>query len=238
MKHAFDVNTDEAVKLANKLEKVHKSALPVAVRATLNDAAFEAKQKHVEKTFASKFTTRKKSFIRSHTSVNKVSNTFNINQMQSEMGVIKGKSNAGDELNKQEFGGTVKNRDFIPMNPSRVSKSQSKLVSKRFYLKNIKSKNKGRKPIFKDQGFIKAAFKAGKNGFVLFENVLLHIRTIKKQGNSNLFIKADPLYSYEKGRSVSLQKAPFIGPAGLKASSNMGVFFKKNAEKQIKKYLK
>ncbi|MBL4809315.1 MAG: hypothetical protein JKY43_04565, partial [Phycisphaerales bacterium] len=41
----FNVNTDAVVSLTNKLEKLHKSAFPVAVRGTLNSAAFDVKQK-------------------------------------------------------------------------------------------------------------------------------------------------------------------------------------------------
>jgi len=231
---AFNVNTDEVVKLSNKLEKLHKSALPIAVRGTLNDVAFEAKQKFVEKEFNKQFIIRKRNFIKAHTIVNKSINTFNVNQMQSEMGVIKGKSQAGDELDVQEFGGVIKKREFIPMNPSRASKSPSKLISKRFYLQNIKAKKD--KPIFKNQDFIRAAFKVGKNGFLLFENILIQIRNITKK--NGLFIKMEPLYSYEKGRSITLKKSPFIEPSGLKASKNMNNIFYENAQKQFDKYLR
>jgi len=232
---SFDVNTDEVIRLSNRLEKLHRSALPIAVRGTLNDAAFEAKQKHVEKTFDKQFTIRKSNFIRSHTIVNKSINTFNINQMVSEMGVIKGKSSAGDELDKQEFGGTVSNRSFIPMDTARASKSHTKLVSKKFYLKNIKGK---RRQMFKNQEFIKAAFKVGINGYVLFNNVLFQVKKLVKRGRNTLFIKLNPLYSFKKGRSINLKRSPFIEPAGLLAAKNMGNLFAKNAQRQINKYFK
>lgn len=42
----LNVNTDATVALTNKLEKLHKSAFPVAVRSTLNSAAFDMKKRH------------------------------------------------------------------------------------------------------------------------------------------------------------------------------------------------
>ena len=40
----LNVNTDAVVALTNKLEKLHRSAFPVAVRSTLNSAAFDMKK--------------------------------------------------------------------------------------------------------------------------------------------------------------------------------------------------
>ena len=61
---AFNVNTDEVVRLTNRLEKLNKSAMPIAVRSTLNDVAFQSKQTHLPKEFDKKFTIRKKNFIK------------------------------------------------------------------------------------------------------------------------------------------------------------------------------
>lgn len=231
----FDINTDEIVGLANRLEKLHKSALPVAVRQTLNDAAFEAKQKHLPRVFESAFIARKKTFITSHSSVNKSSNTFNISQMASEMGIIKGKSDAGDEMDKQEFGGAIQDRTFIPMDESRVSGNKTKLISRKNYLKNIKTK-KG-KHRFKNQELIRTAFRVGKNGHLIYENILFQVRRLVKKTKNKIFIKLKPLYSYKKGRSVNLSKKPFIAPSGEMAAKNIPNIFLKNASYQINRYL-
>ncbi len=41
----LDVNTDSAIQLTAKLERLHRSSFPSAVRNTLNDAAFDMKKK-------------------------------------------------------------------------------------------------------------------------------------------------------------------------------------------------
>jgi hypothetical protein len=235
MAKAFNVNNIEVVELTNKLEKLHRSAMPVAVRGTLNDAAFDMKQNQVAPIFEKKFIIRKPSFIKSHTAVKKSKNTFQINQMVAECGIIKGKSQAGDELEVQEFGGTIKKREFIPMDTARTSKNPKKLVSKKYYLQKIKA---GKKPVFKNQEFIRSAFMAGKGGYLVYGNVLLQIRKIVKRGRDKLFIKIHPLYSYKKGRSINLKKTPFLAPAGEKSAKKIPDFFIKRAEKQFKKYLK
>jgi len=78
MLNTFNINTDKVVSLTNKLEKLHKSAMPVAVRMTLNDAAFDMKQIQIGRQFKGQFTIRKKNFIRSHTVAVKSKNTFRI----------------------------------------------------------------------------------------------------------------------------------------------------------------
>lgn len=238
----FNLNIDakELVVLTDKLERTHKSALPVSVRGALDDAAFEAKTKHVEKEFAGQFTIRKKGFIKSHTHVNKSPNTFDVKKMESHMGVLQGKSSAGDELKVQELGGTLKHRDYIPLpGPSggegaRASGSYGKRVSKRYYLTKIKPEQG--KPVYKQQAFIRAAFKGGEGSFILFGKVLLEIRKLKKPSRDKLHIKAKPLYSYEENRTVNLRERPFIRPAGEKASDSIPEHFIQRAKKQFEKY--
>jgi len=231
---SFSVNTDKLVALANKIDKLHKSALPVAIRQTLNDAAFATKDKFLMNEFDKQFVIRKRNFIKSHSSVNKTANTFNVNQMRSEVGVIKGKSKAGDELRFQEYGGTVKNRDYIPTDMARASGSHSKLVSKNHYLKNIKKKKS--KPQFKNQDFIKSVFKAGEGGHVIYDYILFEVKKIVKKTN-RLFFKLKPIYSYRKGRSVTITKKPFLSPASTSAIKTMPEIFVKNAQRQINKYI-
>ncbi|MCJ7802746.1 MAG: hypothetical protein MUP82_10365 [Candidatus Marinimicrobia bacterium] len=190
------------------------------------------KKNQIEKTFDNEFTIRKKNFIKSHSAFNKCKNTFNLREMKSEAGVIKGKSTSGDQLEIQEIGGLIRNRDYIPMDSARIGKNKDKLVSKKFYLKNIKPK-KG-KSKFSNQEFIKSAFKAGKGGFVRFDNTLFEIRTIKKN-NRKLFIRTLAIYSFKNNRSVSISKAPFIAPAGEISAKKIPEFFIKRAKRRFQK---
>ena len=125
MAKTFNINNADVVQLTNRLEKIHKSSMPVSVRGALNDAAFDMKKNQLEKTFDREFTIRKKTLIRSHTAFNRSKNTFNINEMISEAGVIKGKSKAGDELETQEKGGSLSGRKSIVTPEAFVSSPKS-----------------------------------------------------------------------------------------------------------------
>jgi hypothetical protein len=210
---AFNINNMEVVEFANKLEKIHKSALPVAVRQTLNDVAFQAK-KDVKVTFSDSFTERKKNFISSHTVVNKSQNTFNIDQMSSEMGVRKGKSNAGDELSFQELGGTISDKAAIPTANVRIGGNDNKLVSKRFYLENLKGK-----------GII---FKNKRRRIYASDNSI--IENIKGAPRFNV------LYRFRGSRKYEQNK--FIQPAGEMAARHTERLFQKRAEARIKRVLR
>ncbi len=243
MGYSLNIDASENVELTNRLEKLHKSAMPVAVRGTLNDLAFEAKKKHLPKTAEKAFTVRKKGFFSSHSRVNKSPNTFKLNEMQAEMGIVQGKSDAGDEMKKQEFGGQIKGRDYIPLpgptgtgGRARTSGSYGKTVSKRYYLKRIEPEK--HKPVFKQQGFIRAAFAAGKGGFLRFGEVIVEIRKLKKPSRDSVFIKAEPVYAFEEGRTVNLEPRPFIKPAGEKAQLSANELYIKQAERRFEKYMK
>jgi len=232
----FNINTHEVVEITNKLEKLHKSAMPIAVRETLNEAAVMGRLEMI-KQFKEKdeFTIRKPNFINVHSKFNKSKNTFDINQMQSEFGLIKGKSNAGDELEKVEFGGIAQKRDFIPMDEARGG-TKKRLILKKHYLQNIKPK-KG-KSIYKSQQLIRAAIKTGKGGYVLYGHVLSEIKKIEKPSRNKIFIKYSPIYHFKDNRSVKVQKNAFIEPAGQIALDKIPQIFKEKAQKRFDKYLK
>lgn len=236
MQHNFNINTTEVVALTNKLEKLTRSDMPLAVRGTLNDAAFDMKQIQVEKIFTRNFTIRKKTFIRSHTAVIKCANTFDLKQMKAQTGIIKGKSQAGDQLIYQEFGGTIKNRDYIPTKEARVSKSSKKVVSKKYYLKNIKPKKNKTK--YQNQEFIRTVFKLGKGAYIRYNNILFEILTIKKPSRLYLYIKTKAIYWFKKNRSVRIKRRPFMKFAGKMSAKKMPAFFKKQAKRRFEKYLK
>ena len=217
----INVNSDEVIKFTSKLDKLHRSALPIAIRSTLNQAAFSTK-KQIPIEAANNFVTRNKGFFRSLTSVNKASG-FDINSMKSEVGINTSKSKLAESLSKQEMGGVIKDRNLIATNQSRVSGSKEKQVRKVNYLGNIKlpkSKKKG-----SGTGFVKIK---AKSGMMIFS-------TKKGAGRKNL---DKAVYSYQKGRSVSVKKNSFIEPASIKSQLRMPAMYINEALKQIKKYMK
>ena len=218
----FDINTDAHIKLTAKLGALHKSALPVAVRGTLNNAAFETK-KFIPKTAARKFTTRNKSFFRAFSSVNKASG-FSINSMASEVGINQGRgSKVADGLEKQETGGTINGRKLVPHDQGRVSGSHNKKLRKKNRFGNI-SVVDARKRNGKKGNYL--LIKKGSKGTV-FE--------IKGTGKKQ---KLKPVYTYKNTKKTRVNKSPFMAPASWIAAKKMPQFYVKNAQRQIDRLMR
>ena len=132
-------------------------------------------------------------------------------------------------LQLQEFGGVATDRENIPTSKSRVSGSQKRLVSKRYYLNRVKPKN--RKPIKDSKRFMMEAKKAGRGSTLLYGNALVYIRRLKKN-----FVHYTRIYAHEQNRSIRLRKRPFISVAGENASREIPKLYSKNAYNRIKKY--
>lgn len=219
---SFDINTEAAIKLSAKLGKLHRSALPVAVRGTLNDAAFETK-KNIPQIASSKFTTRNKSFFRAFSSV-QTARGFNIDSMQAVAGINPAKGSlVAEGLEKQETGGIIKTRKLIPHDKGRVSGSYAKRLRKKHRFENIKIAKAGRKRKSSSKYLL---IKKGGKGTV-FE-----IRKVRKKQ------KLTPVYSYQNKTTSSLTSTPFMRPATMIARNKMLVFYKKQAERQFKRLLK
>lgn len=216
----IDINAKEVVAFTNKLERMHRSALPIAVRGTLNDAAFDHRQESI-KQFKSNFIIRKQRFIDSHMKVNKSQNTFDISKMSSETGVQKGKSDSGDELEKQEYGGFAFKRN-IPTTETRINESMRNLVSKRYYYEKYKDAPLGHNP---SQKGIK----------------------VKRRKKITFIKKKDRLISVTKGgqwrtlyyldRKIKITEDKFIAPAAVRTNKKLFRLYKDRARAQFKKVL-
>jgi hypothetical protein len=215
MPATFDINQDEVIKLTKKLSKLHKSALPVAIRQTLNDAAFIGRRKSIAK-FRRNFDvkTHAKRFPTAHIQVQKSPNTFNVNRMISQVGVIKGKSRSGDQLDKQELGGQVKDRD-VPTKDARVSGNAHAPINRALYKKLWKNRKKG------------LVYKSGESRIIKTQDRLLRV----KRGSiwKTLFIF---------NRSFRLEKQPFIAFGARQASAQITKIYHKRATKRIARELK
>lgn len=213
----LDVNTDAAIQLTAKLEKLHRSAFPSAVRNTLNDMAFEAK-KQIPIEAKDQFTIRQKNLFNRFSVVEKASG-FNVSSMVSKVGIDGSKlTKVAEGLEKQETGGTITGSKLIPNDKARVSGSYAKKVKMKNRLSGIKIATR-RSPI-----------KGAK--YIL----------LKKGGQGNVFEinngKLTPIYTYQQTRQKKIQKRPFIQPAVKIATSKAETFYKNNAEFQFKKHLK
>lgn len=211
MSKTFNINASDVVEFTNKLEKMHRSSLPVSIRGALNDVAFDVKQYTLQKEFEDNFTIRKKTFLSSHSRAIKSKNTFDIEQMESSIGIIRGKSKSGDQLKFQERGGTIQNRGAVPTKEVRVGESSSRLIKKSLYYTKFKTSKKG-------------IVERNKN------------RTIIKTDRSLLRVQKGGIWKtlYRIKERVKITKDPFLEPAALKSLKKLPQFFINQAKKRLK----
>ena len=238
---AFELNTDEVKKFANKLGSLHRSAYPSAVRATLNGAAFDVKQRSLIVSAKQNFVERSPNFFKANSKVNMASG-FDVDNMKSMVGMVslKGNNYAVDDLEQQEHGGTITNKSFIAMKPARSGKNTNRNVQKKNRISAINSMVKASKSRGSNEGqrFIKASIHAGVGGHVLSEKgILWRIDQImKKDGRTK--IKGTPIYSVEKGRDIKVKATHFMETAAVSSSKKMPAIFNKEAEFQFEKHLR
>jgi hypothetical protein len=214
----FNINSKEVADLTLRLEKLNRSAMPLAVRGALNEAAFQMKNRYLPNEFKSNFTIRRPTFIKAHSGFNRCANTFDIKSMFSESGTIKGKSIAGDRLVLQETGGTLRDRN-IPyadggVSPTRISQNASSKQSALYFYKKFKNKPNG----IINKTKQKTTIKTDKG---LFE--------IKAGGDwSTLYLTRS---------TARIKPKRFIEPSGDMTAKLIPKYFYKEAQKRFKKAL-
>lgn len=240
----LDINTDAVVEFTNKLEKIRKSALPVAIRQSLNSAAFDVKQNTMPAEAKSNFVNRSKNFFKANSKVEQAQG-FNVNTMKATVGFIDknlvGSSNyAVKDLEQQEHGGKISNKSFIPTkdarggNAKRLVKPMNRLSS----INNIVDAKRA-KGVNKGQRFIKSAVYAGKGGYVLGEKngsvILWRVNSLNRTRKGSFKLTA--LYSYKKKRGVKVSKTEFMKTASLQSGGKIQKYFREAAQKQIDKLI-
>lgn len=233
----LNINSNAVVVYTNTLEKMHKSALPVAIRETLNSAAFDVKKNTMPESVKRSFIERTPTFFKANSKVEKASG-FNVNSMQATVGFfsnnLKGSNNyAIKDLEQQEDGGSINKKSFIPLKTARSGNSNNKLVKPNARLSTInkiidvrKSKEKNKR-----QAFVKSAIAAGNNGFVLSGKILWKINSFKRNGK----IIKTALYNFKKGRKINVKPTAFMKTASIESATKMETMFIQQAEKQVKR---
>jgi len=237
----LNINARGVVALAHKLEQVHRSALPVAVRQTLNSAAFDVKQNTMPESAKGTFTQRKPNFFKANSKV-LAAKGFDINNMKAVAGFT-GKDQAVEDLDQQEQGGRIDGRSFIPLDSARVGKSNTKNVrpNARLAGRDIIDGRKGSRS--RKQNFIRAAIRAHNTGAFVIGNfdkpLLFRVDDISPTGleRAGIKLKLSPLYTFEKGRSVQVKGTGFMEKAAAKTTLKIVGLFQQHATAQLKKYL-
>lgn len=247
----LNVNNKEVIKHTARLEKLHRSAFPSAVRGTLNTMAFNDKQM-IPKVAKKKFITRSPNFFKAFTTVQKAQG-WSVNKMHSITGINANKgSKVAKGLEAQEHGGTLKGRKLLTHQDSRVSKNRNKKVSTRARFdrrggmhdatRALKSHNGSRSSKF--VAAVMSTAKAGKtdmllrsktnrNGIVYeVKNVSQNIKTRKVK------FRIKKLYTYRDNPNTKVAPTRFMSDSAKIIHKQVYNIYKKEAEFQFKKALK
>lgn len=242
----ININNSAIVKHTAKLETLRKSALPNAIRGTLNDAAFDVKQKTMPSQAKEKFINRSPNFFKANSRVEKAIG-FDVNTMKSVVGFIdtglRGENNFSvKDLEQQEHSGTIKGKSFIPMDTARQGQAHNQLIKPANRLSRITNVVVANKLSgTKRQQFRKAIVKAGAGGYVLGgdikgEDILWRVDSIDTSGLNRFSLT--PLYDFRKARSIHVDQTNFMRIASIDSAEKMNGFFTAQAEFWIKKYAK
>jgi hypothetical protein len=243
----FNVNTSASVDLVRKLGDVSRSAYPIAVRQTLNQAAFDVKQNTLEVSATNNFIRRSPNFFKRFSGVNRAAG-FDVNRMKAEVGMTDMSQvtaqAAVSHLNQQEFGGGISGgRDYLKASRSG---SNSRRVGKANYL----SKSNVLHGQFKRKGTTKsnfiasayAALKTGKmmkfksaSGITFYSKVtsMSSVSRGKNRGQVRIVSKL----MIERRNAVGIKATHFMREAAMLTYAKVPEFFNKQAEKQILKAL-
>lgn len=228
---------------AERLQRIHKSALPVVIRQTLNKAAFDTKTVTMPAS-ADRFIHRKPTFFKANSAV-EVATGFDINTMRSIIGFMPkpgDRSHAVEDLQAQEHGGGIRNRSFIAMAQARKSGRWDKMQRNEAIMQRVlnhvidSSKMQGANEKIR---FTKACIKAGVGGFVLGNKItskgnkiLYIVQSINRFGGNNVAL-AMPLFAVKKDRVVSPKPTHFMETASIQSAKKMEAYFTELANLRI-----
>lgn len=240
----LNINTDAVVKYTNTLEKMHRSALPSAIRGTLNKAVYDVKTVEMPKESKLDFVNRKENFFKANSKFENA-NGWRVDSMASTVGFFENKlANANTnysvkDLEQQEHGGTIKKKQFIATESARSGKTNSGLVRPNARLKKIRKiiDTKHIQGVSDKQKFARAVSMAGVGGFVLskWKGKEILWRVNSKNRTEDGQYKLTALYIYKRGRSIHVNATDFMRKSSFKTAFKMEGFYIKEAERQIAK---
>jgi hypothetical protein len=249
--------------LAGKLQQISRSSFPVAIRQTLNSAAFDVKKTTMPKESEKAFENRSKNFFKANSKVIQA-NGFNVNTMQSEVGFYENKlknqstNYAVKDLEQQENGGNGERRSFVALKQIRNS---SGLVKANQRMESIREKpitrmsqtgraanktSSKRITLSKSQSFVKASMRAIKetDGLIMSkknsdgEQIVSRVLSVSQSlgKKRKLKIKTLRMYTVKKNRKVNPKATHFMRNSAEKSAVLMEFNFQKHALNIIRKH--
>lgn len=242
----FNVNTDAAIILTAKLERLNKIAFPAAVRSTLSDGAFYMKQGGISNSANKNMTIRNKTVFKKFTGVEKARFNRNIEQMKATVGFIPKDGVKGSKvpqgMEANEFGGVDKD-GLMYMPKTRVSGDQKRLVrNKSRYSKGkvIKGRVRTKKSVSNTMNMMssyqekKPTFVHTKKGRFLVQVTDVGYNVFTKKHDFKLdFLMRDRKYNQAKSKATH-----FVKEAALTTQKKMDEFYAKNAQYHFDKALR
>lgn len=253
----LDINIDALVKYSAKLDKMGRWALPVAVKQTLNSAAFDLKQKEMPKEAERDFTNRTKTFFKYNSGVD-MARGFMVNGMRAAVGFESNKLKLGanrnfsvKDLEQQEYGGDINRKELIPLAGIRKGGTYAGNVIAQYRLSNLKAKPSemidSRKGVGGKSAFRAAQYKALKTGQLIIGNrktskgnyIVFKVDSLSSSLKDKKFTpKMKALYSYREGRKVGVKPMAFMRTASFRSANKLESFYVKHAMAQIERYMK
>lgn len=240
----LNVNTDALIGLTAKLEGMHRSAFPSAVRNTLNDAAFDMKRNTILKSAQQNFDVKQPSFFKKYTGVKKASG-FNVNGMGATVGFLNPSDPsvraAVEGMEKQEHGGVIDDGSRY-LRFSRGGNLGRKVQKKNYYNSGNVITGRSRSGGTRKSKFVARAFRSLKEGKPFFMNTmkgnfLVRTNSISKN-DGKLDIKLNFVMMSRKVVKTKLKATHFNQEASQMTVRKMDGFYRKNAQFQFKKYMK
>ena len=263
MNFTLRIESKSVDELAGKLQQISRSSFPVAIRQTLNSAAFDVKKTTMPKESEKAFENRSKNFFKANSKVIQA-NGFNVNTMQSEVGFYENKlknqstNYAVKDLEQQENGGKIDGRSFVALKQIRNS---SGLVKGNQRMESIREKpitrmsqtgragnktSSKRITLSKSQSFVKAAMRAIKetDGLIMSkknsdgEQIVSRVISVSQSlgKNRKLKIKTLRMYTVKKNRKVNPKATHFMRHSAEKSALLMEFNFQKHALNIIRKH--
>lgn len=239
------LNSDALVKHTARLERMSRSALPVAVRSTLNSAAYDVKKRTMPASAKATFTQRKPSFFKASSKVAPATG-FDIAGMKATVGFVSkgGTDKSVEDLQQQEHGSSIDGRSFVPRKEARTGGSWTGNVRAAARISDIRNRivdsANGRGRSNKEK-YIRSALHAGKGGFVIGtgkngrgSRTLYRIRSIVRKG-ARTIVNSQPLFSVKGGRLVKPKATHFMEKASLQSADLLNQYFITHATKQLDK---
>lgn len=245
----LDVNTDASIQLTAKLEKLHKSAFPSAVRNTLNQCAVDMKNKEIPNSASNNFNLKSgtKTLIKKNIRYEKAEG-FDVNKMKSKVGII---GNTGNKtldaflggLEKQEKG-SIFNDGLRYLKGARGgNKPNGRVRTENYYDKDNIASGRSKRKGTKRSKFVARAYYAHSTGKMMFMdslkgNFLVKVKSIKKDKKGKVNIKFNFVMMDRKDRPSKVKSTNFVEEAGLNQFRKIEKIYQQKAEFQFKKHLK